>query len=222
MPLLPTLERFSRSGEQPVTGAVIWLHGLGASGHDFAPLVPHLGLQTNVRFVFPHAPERPVTLNGGLVMPSWYDIYSVGLLRSVDWQQVQTSVADVQALIDREKSRGVASERLVLAGFSQGGAIALQLALHSSETLAGIMALSTYLFKPDDVPAAAAAANGRTPLLMHHGRWDQTVPLKLAEMSRAGLEQAGYSVAWKTYPMEHGVCPEQVADIAAWLRGRLD
>lgn len=222
MSLLPHLERFSRSQSEPVTGAVIWLHGLGASGHDFEPLVPHLGLKANIRFLFPHAPEQAVTVNGGMVMPSWYDIYSLGMLRSVDWNQVQASVDAVQALIDREKSRGIASERLVLAGFSQGGAIALQLALNHAERFAGIMALSTYLFEPDQVPLAADAANGKTPLLMHHGRWDQTVPLALAEMSRAGLLKAGYQVDWKTYPMEHGVCPEQIGDIAAWMQRIFD
>lgn len=222
MALLPCLEGWSRSKDQAVTGAVIWLHGLGASGHDFAPLVPHLGLTANIHFVFPHAPQRPVTINGGMVMPSWYDIYSLGMLRSVSWEQVHESVAQIQALIDQEKARGLTSEQIVIAGFSQGGAIALQLALHSPERLAGIMALSTYLFKPDELPQAARSVNAQTPLLMHHGRWDQTVPLELAERSRTGLEKAGYRVDWKTYPMEHGLCDAQIGDIARWLQTCLE
>ncbi|MEZ0373658.1 MAG: alpha/beta hydrolase [Candidatus Sericytochromatia bacterium] len=222
MSLLPCLERYSQAQDRPVTGAVIWLHGLGASGHDFEPLVPYLGLKSNVHFVFPNAPARPVTINMGMVMPSWYDIYSLGMLRSVSWEQVAESVAQVQALIERERERGIDPERIVLAGFSQGGAITLQLALTSPERFAGIMALSTYLFKPDEVPPASGSANGRTPLLMHHGRWDQTVPLALAELSQTALTKASYAVDWKTYPMEHGVCDTQIADIARWLQGIFD
>jgi phospholipase/carboxylesterase len=219
---LTFLERYSQKPDQPLAGSVIWLHGLGASGHDFEPLVPYLGLKANVHFVFPHAPRRPVTINMGMVMPSWYDIYSLGMLRSVSWEQVHESVAQVQALIDREKAAGVPSERIVIAGFSQGGAITLQLALNAAERFAGIMALSTYLFEPDKVAPAAKVVNGTTPLLMHHGRWDQTVPLQLAEMSRTALEKAGYKVNWKTYPMEHGVCDQQITDIAAWFQSIFD
>lgn len=222
MQLLPHLTAYSRSADAPVTGAVIWLHGLGASGHDFEPLVPYLGLKRNVRFIFPHAPNQAVTINGGMVMPSWYDILSLGEMRQVDWKQVEASVAAVRALISREGERGVPHEQVVIAGFSQGGAITLQLALSEPERFAGIMALSTYLFTPDEVPPAAASANAATPLIMHHGRWDGTVPLSLAERSRAGLEKAGYKVDWKTYAMEHGVCDQQIGDIAGWLQGIFD
>lgn len=216
--MLKHLERFSQSSDKPVTGSVIWLHGLGASYHDFEPLVPYLGLKTNIRFIFPQAPDQAVTINGGMLMPSWYDILSLGLMRQVNWEQVHESVAQIQQLIEREQERGVPSDKLVLAGFSQGGAITLQLALRTQQKLAGIMALSTYLFEPSDVPPATSSANAQTPLLMHHGRWDQVVPLELAENSRQGLERAGYQVDWKTYPMEHGVCDQQVQDIALWLQ----
>lgn len=215
--LITHLERYSRSQTEPVKGSVIWLHGLGDSGHGFEPLVPYLQLRHNLRFIFPHAPEQAVTINGGMVMPSWYDIYSIGALREVSWEQVKTSVCAIEALINRELERGLSSEQMVIAGFSQGGAIALELALNSPLKFAGIMALSTYLFKPDQVPPASSSPNQQTPLLINHGRWDPTVPLSLAERSREGLERAGYAVNWKTYPMEHGVCDAQIGEIGAWL-----
>lgn len=218
--LIPHLERYSGKADEPVKGTVIWLHGLGDSGHGFEPLVPYLKLKSNLRFIFPHAPARSVTINGGMVMPSWYDIYSIGALREVSWEQVKTSVGAIEALIQRENERGIPTEQIVLAGFSQGGAVTLELALQTKAKFAGIMALSTYLFKPDQVPPAAESANGRTPLLMHHGRWDPTVPLSLAERSREGLQTAGYAIDWKTYPMEHGVCDAQIADIGTWLDER--
>lgn len=220
MTLLPHLERYSRSATEPVQGAVIWLHGLGANGHDFEPVVPELGLKLNLRFIFPHAPARPVTINGGMVMPSWYDILSMSGLRQVNWEQVETSVAQTRALLLREHERGLPWDRLVLAGFSQGGAIALQTFLGLEQRLAGVMALSTYTFKPDDLPPAAQGLNATTPVLMHHGLHDPVVPLALAELSRQSLQQAGYQLEWQTWPMEHGVCAPQIHTIGRWLSAR--
>lgn len=230
MTVLPHLTRYSQNQatkqttdqDQEVTGSVIWLHGLGASGHDFEPLVPHLGLKSNIRFIFPHAPQRPVTINGGLVMPSWYDILSLGEIREVDWKQVEQSVADLEAFLKREEEHGIPSKRVVLAGFSQGGAITLQTALHLKQKLAGIMALSTYLFAPETIPNAADTANSNTPILMHHGLYDPVVPLTLAERSQAALKKQAFAINWQTWPMQHGVCPEQIAVIGQWLRSIFD
>lgn len=222
MTLLPHLTRYSGSQNQPVSGSVIWLHGLGASGHDFEPLVPELGLNTNIRFIFPHAPERPVTINGGFVMPSWYDILSMGETRQVDLNQVEASVTQIKALLSQEHERGIPSEKIVLAGFSQGGAICLRTALHLKTRLAGIMALSTYIIEPDNIPKASESCNRQTPLLMHHGLMDPVVPLSLAQSSKAVLEKQGYTVQWQTWPMQHGVCPEQIVVIGRWLQQIFD
>lgn len=222
MTLLPHLERYSRSATEPVQGAVVWLHGLGANGHDFEPVVPELGLpkDLNLRFVFPHAPSRPVTINMGMVMPSWYDILSMSGLRQVNWEQVNTSMEQTRALLAREHARGLPWDRLVLAGFSQGGAIALQTFLELDQRLAGVMALSTYTFKPDALPSAKQSVNATTPVLMHHGLHDPVVPLELAELSRQSLQAAGYALAWQTWPMEHGVCAPQIHAIGKWLAAR--
>ena len=221
MERLPHLTRYSRNTAENVQGSVIWLHGLGASGHDFEPLVPHLGLsQSNIRFIFPHAPARPVTINMGMVMPSWYDILSIAEIREVDPQQVQESVQALHAFIAHEHESGVPYEKIVLAGFSQGGAITYETALNFEHQLGGIMALSTYLFDPDKLPSAAHSPNKDTPILVHHGRFDPTVPLHLAERSHTALKQAGYAVNWQSYAMEHAVCPEQIQDIARWLQSR--
>lgn len=219
MDLLPHLTRYSKNAQAPVQGCVIWLHGLGASGHDFEPLVPHLGLDfANIRFIFPHAPARPVTLNMGMVMPSWYDILSIAEIREVNQEQVQSSVQNLRDFIENEHQAGLPYDKIILAGFSQGGAITYETALNFEHQLGGIMALSTYLFDPNQVPPADQSPNQDTALLIHHGRFDPVVAPPLAERSYEALKQAGYTPQWKSYPMEHGVCPEQIQDIAQWLQ----
>ena len=215
--MLETLEL--ETGPRP-TAAVIWLHGLGADGHDFEPIVPELDLAATpaVRFVFPHAPMRPVTINGGAIMRAWYDVVSLEGVRREDDAGVRASQASVEALIAREASRGVPAARLVLAGFSQGGAIALQTGLRHAERLAGIMALSTYLPLASTVAAEASAANRDVPIFMAHGRHDSLIPIERATISRDALRKAGYEVEWHDYAMEHAVCREEIDDIAAWLR----
>src|SRR5262245_30671524 len=176
--------------------SVIWLHGLGADGNDFAPLVPALKLpKAPIRFVFPHAPVQPVTINGGMRMRAWYDI-SDGAIRREDEGGVRASQALIEALIAREKERGTKASRLVLAGFSQGGAIALQTGLRHPERIAGIMALSTYLPVADKFAAEANAANRGVPIFMAHGSYDPVIPLARAEQSRGLLQSLGYSVQW--------------------------
>jgi phospholipase/carboxylesterase len=215
--VLETLEL--ETGPRP-TAAVIWLHGLGADGYDFEPIVPELGLAATpaVRFVFPHAPMRPVTINGGAVMRAWYDILSLEGVRREDDAGVRASQAGVEALIAREASRGIPAGRIVLAGFSQGGAIALQTGLRHAERLAGIMALSTYLPLAASLAAEASAANRHVPIFMAHGRDDGLIPIERAMISRDVLRKAGYPVEWHDYAMEHAVCREEIDDIAAWLR----
>jgi phospholipase/carboxylesterase len=201
------------------TAAVIWLHGLGADGHDFEPIVPELDLPDalTVRFVFPHAPMQPVTINGGAVMRAWYDVYALEGERREDADGVRASQARVEALIAREKARGIPAARLVLAGFSQGGAIALQTGLRHGERLAGIMALSTYLPVASTLAAEASPANRAVPIFMAHGVDDPLIPIERAAMSRRRLETAGYAVEWHEYPMAHAVCMEEIADVSAWL-----
>ena len=199
------------------SASVIWLHGLGADGNDFAPIVPALKVPgAAIRFVFPHAPVQPVTINGGMRMRAWYDI-SDGAIRREDESGVRASQALIEALIAREKERGTAANRLVLAGFSQGGAIALQTGLRHSERVAGIMALSTYLPIADKFAAEASKANRDAPIFMAHGSYDPVIPLARAEQSRGLLQSLGYIVEWREYPMTHSVCPEEVSDISAWL-----
>lgn len=206
----------------PNPGAsVIWLHGLGADGHDFEPVVPELGLggmnAPGIRFIFPHAPKIPVTINGGMVMRAWYDVRDDAFRRE-DEQGVRASQAIVEALIAREAGRGIAAARVVLAGFSQGGAIALHTGVRRAEPLAGIMALSTYL--PLAVLAAgeAHAASSGTPVFMGHGISDPLIPLARALSSRDALMALGYQVEWHQYRMPHSVIPEEIRDIGVWLR----
>jgi len=215
--LLAALEL--ETGRAP-TASVIWLHGLGADGHDFEPIVPELDLPDSlpVRFVFPHAPMQPVTINGGAVMRAWYDVYGLQGVRREDAAGVRASQAAVEELLARETKRGIPASRLVLAGFSQGGAIALQTGLRHPERLAGIMALSTYLPVADTLAAEASAANRDVPIFMAHGLDDPLIPLERARMSRKLLESAGYRVEWHEYAMEHSVCAEEIADISSWLR----
>jgi phospholipase/carboxylesterase len=209
--------------QAPPTGAVIWLHGLGADGFDFVPLVQEMRLPEScaLRFVFPHAKMRPVTINNGFVMRAWYDITGFGPERAEDAAGIRESAETVRQYIAREIAGGVPVRRIVIAGFSQGGAIALQAALRHPEPLAGVLALSTYLPLRDTLPYEASAANRDAPILMCHGQRDPIVPMALGEASRDVLQSLGYEVAWRSYPMEHQVCMEEVVDIADWLRSRL-
>jgi phospholipase/carboxylesterase len=197
--------------------AVLWLHGLGADGHDFEPIVPELRLRFAVRFVFPHAPVRPVTINGGMQMRAWYDILGFDRRAKEDSAGIRASAVAVAELVDREIERGLSSDRIVLAGFSQGGAIALHTALREPRRLAGVLALSTYLPLAATLASERNAANAAIPLFMAHGTDDPVLPLELAENSRRALEAFGYSVDWHAYPMAHSVCMEEVGAIGAWL-----
>jgi len=201
------------------TASIVWLHGLGADGYDFVPVVKELEAlgAPPARYLFPHAPMRPVTINGGMTMRAWYDILGTELTRREDEAGVRESQGLVEELIAREEQRGIARSRIVLAGFSQGGAIALQTGLRHPETLAGVMALSTYLPLADSFAAEASAANRATPVFMAHGSQDPVVPYSMGNQSREFLEQAGYDLEWHDYPMPHSVCLEEVADIGQWL-----
>jgi phospholipase/carboxylesterase len=205
------------TGAQP-TASIIWLHGLGADGHDFEPIVPELKLPSvlPVRFVFPHAPVRPVTLNGGMPMRAWFDIVKIGMHQPRDLAGMQASRVMLEALIARENARGIPASRIVLAGFSQGGAVALYTGLQYREKLAGIMALSTYL-PLDGFEVQTDSANGRTAIFYAHGTQDPVVPLQLAVQTRDALSARGYTVLWHTYPMPHAVHPDEIADIRDWL-----
>jgi len=198
--------------------AVLWLHGLGADGSDFEPVVPELRLpaRLRLRFVFPHAPVRPVTINMGMSMRAWYDILQLGGGKE-DEAGIRASQALLEGLIEQEKSRGVEARRIVLAGFSQGGAIALQTGLRYPERLGGILALSTYLPLAATLAAERSPANRDLPVLMAHGTLDPMIPIARARDSRAALEALGYAVEWQEYAMPHSVCGEEIADIAAWL-----
>ncbi len=200
--------------------AIIWLHGLGADGHDFEPVVPALNLRSDagVRFVFPHAPRQPVTVNGGMVMRAWYDIESIDIARTVDTDGIERSVAMIRALIEREVERGIATNRIILAGFSQGGAVALHTALLYPQRLAGVIGLSTYLPIPEALSDNAREANRNTPIFMGHGTYDPVVPLALGDASHQQLQALGYQVDWHTYPMEHSVNMDEIRDIGTWLR----
>jgi phospholipase/carboxylesterase len=202
------------SGPNP-QASVIWLHGLGADGHDFEPIVPELRLSKAVRFVFPHAPVRPVTINNGMRMRAWYDIFQFGG-GPEDEKGVRESEGLLGKLIQAEKTKGIQPAKIVLAGFSQGGAIVLQTGLRYPERLAGIMALSTYLPLHEKI-SEASQANRDVPIFMAHGAHDDIIPLRRAEQSKDLLVKSGYPVEWKTYPMPHSVCGEEVRDIAAWL-----
>jgi len=206
----------------PVSASVIWLHGLGADGHDFVPIVPELKLPPSpgVRFVFPHAAIRPVTLNMGMRMRAWYDIKTLTAEGRTDEAGLRESIARVGALIAAERTFGIASERIVIAGFSQGGATALHAALRHPEPLAGVLALSCYLPLQAALAAELADANQAMPILMCHGQQDPVLPIALGRAARDWLRAAGYRVEWKEYPMQHQVCLPEIQDIAAWLRTR--
>ncbi len=219
-PLLPAVEI---DPDGPPSASVIWLHGLGADGHDFEPIVPALRLpkEARVRFVFPHAPMRPVTINGGYVMRAWYDIKTVDLDRMVDKEDLETSRRQLEAWIRNERTAGVPSERIVVAGFSQGGAIALYGGLSFEERLGGIVALSCYHPLPHLIEERRAPADGAVPIFMAHGTYDPLVPLALAEATVETLREAGYAPEWRTYPLPHSVSPEEISDIGRFLSDRL-
>jgi len=200
------------------TAAVIWLHGLGASGHDFEPVVPELGLPDDaaVRFIFPHAPNLPVTINGGMTMPAWYDIKAMDIDRIVDTDQLMESARAVGKLIDREIERGIRSENIVIAGFSQGGAVAYELGLTYPKRLAGILALSTYFATAKTVKPAEA--NSAIPINIYHGTSDPMVPEALGVRSVEALKEMGFEPAYMTFPMEHSVCLEEVQEIGRFIR----
>lgn len=205
------------------TASVIWMHGLGADGYDFVPIVKEIeantipGLSDGVRFIFPHAPMRPVTINNGMTMRAWYDIKMVDLVRMEDDQGLRASQAEIEKLIAREKERGIPAKRIILAGFSQGGAVTLQAGLRHPERLGGLMVLSSYLPLAGTVKAEAVATNSDVPILMVHGSGDQVINIARATASRDQLKELGYQVEWHEYPMEHSVCMEEVQAIRAWL-----
>ena len=227
---LPTVEVASRG--VPASASVIWLHGLGADGHDFEPIVPLLSLP-HARFIFPHAPEIPVTINNGWIMRAWYDIRSLD--RGSDREdpvQIRTSAVRIHALIERERERGIDSERIVLGGFSQGGAMTLYTGLRYPHRLAGLLALSSYMLLPEALPREIAAANQQTPILFAHGSLDDLVPTfagraafdQISALDREGRSQEGAALRelrWQEFPMGHEVSPAELALVGAWLRERL-
>ena len=210
------------TGADP-TGTVIWMHGLGADGWDFVPIVREIPLPEDLalRFIFPHAPVRPVTINNGMEMRAWYDIAMNDISREPDERSIRESQGMVEELITRESQRGIDPDRIVLAGFSQGGVIALQAGLRYRAPLAGIIALSTYLALDESLDAEAQAANREVPILMAHGTQDQVIPVQLAERSRDALTRRGYQVDWQSYPMPHSVCAEEVEEIGEFLMEHL-
>jgi phospholipase/carboxylesterase len=218
--VLPCIEL--ETGANP-TASVIWLHGLGADGNDFVPIVPELRLPATLplRFVFPHAPVRAVTINNGVRMRAWYDISAADLNNRADLMGVRQSQRQVEALVEREVTRGVAAARIVLAGFSQGGAIALYTGIRHAQRLAGIIALSTYLVAADRLSVEAAGINRSLPIFMGHGTADPIVRFEWGDASRRALEASGYRVDWHTYDMEHSVCIEEIQAVSAWLQGVL-
>ncbi len=211
------------TGPNP-TASVVWLHGLGADGHDFEPIVPQISWPDapDIRYVFPHAPVRPVTINGGMPMRAWYDILSLESPRGHDAEGIIESVNQAANLLHREIARGIPSRRIILAGFSQGGAIALQLALRFPQPLAGVVALSTYLLFGDRLQQQQHASNARLPAFVGHGSMDPVVPISMGEQAAEKLEALEHPVAWHSYPMAHAVCPEEINDLAAWMQGRLE
>ena len=217
-PYLPCVEIESVA---PADAAIIWLHGLGANGHDFEAIVPELNLPKHlaIRFVFPNAPSIPVTINGGMVMPAWYDILSMEFGREIDEPQILQSAAAITRLIERETERGIDSQRIIVAGFSQGGAVALQAALTHPEPLAGLMGLSTYFPTHDSL--TPHPANKDLPIHLFHGIHDPMVPEALGKHVLEVLKAWGYAPLYETYPMEHAVCPSEIADISRWLQQRL-
>ncbi len=217
--LLETIEQ--ETGPSP-QWTVLWLHGLGADGHDFAPIVPELVRRDwpAIRFVFPHAPVRPVTINNGMRMRAWYDIVGMDFPNRADSEGVEASIAQVEALIAREQERGVPPDRLLLAGFSQGGAITLAAGLRREVPLAGLIALSTYLPGAEKAADAPGSAATRQPVFMAHGGGDPVIPLAYAERSAQVLQGLGFELEWHRYPMAHEVCAEEIRDLGDWMNRR--
>ena len=212
------LETVEHSTGSPVAGSVIWMHGLGADGHDFEPIVPELQVDgAALRFVFPHAPVRPVTINGGIPMRAWFDV--IGLERGTQQDEagIRAAQQQIQTLIRRENERGVPTERILLAGFSQGGSVALHTGLRYPERLAGLIGLSTYLPLDWTIDTESHDANRQTPVFLAHGTLDPLVDPSLGETTRTLLEERSYQVFWKTYPMPHAVCAEEIADLRTWI-----
>ncbi|MEX1828430.1 alpha/beta hydrolase [Luteibacter sp. CQ10] len=216
---LPTVEHETQASP---TWSVIWLHGLGADGNDFVPIVPELVDPSwpGVRFVFPHAPVRPVTVNNGVPMRAWYDIKGLAIADKQDAEGIRASIAEVESLIARENERGVPTSHIVLAGFSQGGAMTLSAGLRHREALAGLLVLSAYLPLHDAIEAERHGANHATPVFWGHGTADPVVPMALGQQSREFLEALGHRIDWHTYPMGHQVSLPEIADIRAWLTER--
>jgi phospholipase/carboxylesterase len=215
MSFLPAIEQETRSNPD---ASVIWLHGLGADGHDFAPIVPELGLpaELGIRFIFPHAPAIPVTVNNGYVMPAWFDILEMDIDRKVDAAQLLVSAAAINRLIERELERGIDSRRIILAGFSQGGAVAYQVTLSHPQPLGGLIAMSTYFATSGSIELSDA--NKTLPIEIQHGSHDPVVPPALGIRAAEFLKEHGYAVTFRTYPMDHSVCPQQIGDISAALQ----
>ena len=208
------------TGAEP-SASVIWLHGLGADGHDFEPIVPELRLPAALptRFVFPHAPVRPVTIHGGMAMRAWYDIVTLDRGGPVDSAGIDESSAALETLIDREQERGIEPARIVVAGFSQGGAIAINTILRAEKKLAGLMGLSTWLALPDALQRDNLDTSA--PVFMAHGQFDPMIPIQYGRASAERLAAAGFDVEWHDYPMAHAVCPQEIDDIRTWLSGVL-
>ena len=217
---MPSLESvIVETGPKP-TFTIIWMHGLGADGHDFEPLVPELlddGMPS-LRFIFPHAPVRPVTLNNGYPMRAWYDIIGIDRRSAEDFAGLQASAEAIGALIKREIGEGIPASRIAIAGFSQGGAMALHVATRYPDKFAGVIALSCYLPQSGELLAKRHAANDATPIFLAHGTQDPVVPYAMGDESRQSMQAAGYPVEWHAYPMPHGLCEPEVADIRAFLR----
>ncbi len=219
--LLPSVIVTHNPSNKPISHVVIWLHGLGASGHDFEPIVPELGLSQDaaIKFIFPHAPKIPVTVNGGYIMPAWYDIIEMTLNRKVDTAQIAQSSARINDIIDNEIANGIASENIIIAGFSQGGAVAYHNVLTNTRKLGGLLALSTYFATADmlkDVPV-----NKDISVKIDHGDFDDVVPPVLGLDAKAALEKLGLAATFSLYPMAHQVCLAQIKSIGAWLNERV-
>lgn len=219
---MTTLEQKILEPATPADAVVVWLHGLGADGNDFVPIVPELRLPTDhkIKFIFPHAPSRPITINGGMEMPGWYDIVSAELRRDIDLDGIKESASSIKGIIESEISAGISSERIILAGFSQGGAIAYYLGLRYEKRLGGLIALSTYL---PAVESLESESNGHTdvPVFIGHGSHDPLVAASLGEMAEKVLSNMGRTVTHRSYPMDHAVCLEEIQDISAFLQERL-
>lgn len=213
---MPKLSYVELETQAKPTASVIWLHGLGANGHDFEPIVPELQLPMGVRFIFPHAPNMTVTVNGGMVMPAWYDIISIDIDRRIDTEQILQSAEWIGELIEQEIARGIPSERIIIAGFSQGGAVAYQTALAYPKPLAGIIALSTYFATEETIEPSAS--NKQLPIFIGHGTVDDVVQEVLGQKAKTALEGLDHDVSYHSYPIPHSVCMEEVADISQWIR----